>query len=245
MASIITHRSGDVGTSSDDIKSARSDRAGKDEIVHMARPRTESVANTSTISHQSSEHWEEEDDERLQVPTLTLGEAKSAFRDTLLGLEFLHFQGIIHRDIKPANLLVASDGHVKISDFGVSYFGKPLRDDEHDALSDRLSEQEAREMDDPRTLAMTVGTPAFYAPELIYWDTTIFEGGKAPTITGAIDLWALGVTLYCMIYGRLPFLGDGEFSLFKRLCLRKYFCPSKDSKPSILVKTHVPALRCR
>ncbi len=230
--STTTHRSGGAGTNSDDRKSVPSERGWQDPSPRNVQLREESLANTSTISHQSSEHWEDEDDECSYVPTLTLAEAKSAFRDTLLGLEFLHFQGIIHRDIKPANLLVSSDGHVKISDFGVSYLGKPLRDDEFDNLSDKLSEKEAREMDDPRLLARTVGTPAFYAPELIYWDTDIFEGGIAPTVTGAIDLWALGVTLYCMIYGRLPFLpGDADLSLFEKIMHEGVFLPKQRLKP--------------
>ena len=231
VASITTHRSGEAGSIPSDLHSVPSDLDGQDQLPQDARPPTESIANTSTISHQSSERWDDEDDELSYVPTLTLAEAKSAFRDTLLGLEFLHFQGIIHRDIKPANLLVSSEGHVKISDFGVSYLGKPLRDDEDDKLSDKLSEKEAKEMDDPRLLARTVGTPAFYAPELIYWETEIFEGGKAPTITGAIDLWALGVTLYGMIYGRLPFFGDGEWSLFEKIMHENVFLPRQRLRP--------------
>lgn len=42
-------------------------------------------------------------------------------RDVLAGLEYLHTQRVIHRDLKPENLLVAQDGTVKISDFGVSH----------------------------------------------------------------------------------------------------------------------------
>ena len=199
--------------------------------LHTTRLRSKSIAGTSMISCQYSQYWDDGEDETSYVPTLTLAEARSAFRDTLLGLEFLHFQGIIHRDIKPANLLVTADGHVKISDFGVSYLGKPLRHDEYETLNNQLSESEAQEMDDPRLLAKTVGTPAFYAPELIYWDTDIFQDGKPPVITGAIDLWALGVTLYCMIYGRLPFFGDGEAGLFQRIMSEPVFLPKQRLKP--------------
>lgn len=39
-------------------------------------------------------------------------------RDIVTGLEYLHSQHIIHRDVKPENLLLTSDGHIKISDFG-------------------------------------------------------------------------------------------------------------------------------
>ncbi|KAJ1654364.1 hypothetical protein IWQ61_005693 [Dispira simplex] len=62
--------------------------------------------------------WRDEDD----LPLLSLDEIRSIFRDLVLGVEYLHYQGIIHRDIKPANLLRDSHGVVKISDFGVSHF---------------------------------------------------------------------------------------------------------------------------
>lgn len=194
-------------------------------------PRQESVDDISLFSHQSSERIFEDDEEISYVPTLSMAEARSAFRDTLLGLQFLHFQGIIHRDIKPANLLMTSDGHVKISDFGVSYLGKPLRADEAGTETVNDPERDAPDTDDPRTLAKTVGTPAFFAPELIYLNTDIFEGGKPPTITQAIDVWALGVTLYCMIYGRLPFFNDRELSYQDKILEQEVFLPRQRLKP--------------
>ena len=64
------------------------------------RGRKFSIA-TSAISHMSSEfNFDEIDDEHSYVPALTLEEARRAFRDTLSGLQFLHFIGIIHRDIQ-------------------------------------------------------------------------------------------------------------------------------------------------
>ncbi|KAI9829104.1 MAG: hypothetical protein M1832_000127 [Thelocarpon impressellum] len=144
------------------------------------------------------------------VPCLTIEQARQTFRDTVLGLEYLHYQGIIHRDIKPANLLWTADHRVKISDFGVSYLGRPIRDD--DTIED-LSEADARPLDEAVELAKTVGTPAFYAPELCYTDLT----AARPPVTGQIDLWALGVTLYGLVFARLPFLAEDEFSLFKSI----------------------------
>ena len=212
------------------------------------RGRGMSIAE-SAISRMSSEinWWEEEEDEMTYCPTLTLNEARSAFTDTLLGLEFLHFQGIIHRDIKPANLLISSDGHVKISDFGVSYLGRPIADEDYE----QIKEEDATTLDDPRELAKTVGTPAFYAPELCYTDASQFEGGSdgtGPKINGALDLWALGVTLYGMVYGRLPFVADDEMGMFQKIAEAELFLPNHrlkpvdfglDSKPTS--QTHVPA----
>lgn len=182
---------------------------------------------SSNLAYESSESDCFSDDDESYVPCLTLSEVRRAFRDSVLGLEYLHFQGIIHRDIKPANLLVTSDRRVKISDFGVSYLGRPIRDEEEE----QVTETDATELDDARELSKTVGTPAFYAPELCYtgadFETII---GTAPKITGAIDVWSLGVTLYGMIFGRLPFVCEDEFSLFHAIVNNDIFIPRKRLK---------------
>ena len=169
-----------------------------------------------------------EEEEYRYVPCLTLSQALDVFRDTVLGLEYLHYQGIIHRDIKPANLLWTADYRVKISDFGVSYLGRPIReDDKHQEIAeaDSANFQEAVE------LAKTVGTPAFYAPELC--DPAIFEVDKTsdrPQITGQIDVWALGVTLYGMIYGRLPFYDENEYAMYEKIAREEVFISTRRLK---------------
>ncbi|KAF2745736.1 kinase-like protein [Sporormia fimetaria CBS 119925] len=140
------------------------------------------------------------------VPFLTIQAAREAFRDTLLGLEFLHFQGVVHRDIKPANLLQTKEHRIKISDFGVSYLGRATKPSEDGEQSESdIQDDEAVE------LAKTVGTPAFYAPELCQLD------GNHYPVTPQIDIWSLGVTLYCLIYGRVPFHGYDTFRLMKTI----------------------------
>ena len=183
------------------------------------RDRKFSIA-LSAISHFSSELMFGNDEDSF-VPALTMDEARGTFRDTLLGLEFLHYIGIIHRDIKPANLLVAKDHAVKISDFGVSYLGRPVAEEDPD---NRLGEKDVSHMDDERELARSVGTPAFWAPEVCFEDVSMFEDGKPPKITGALDLWALGITLYCMIYARLPFYADNR-GLTENICYEEVFIP--------------------
>lgn len=169
-----------------------------------------------------------EDDDLSYVPCLTIDEARNAFRDALLGLEYLHYQGIIHRDIKPANLLVTAQKEVKISDFGVSYLGRPISDDDEE----HVSETDAAELDDARgELSKTVGTPAFYAPELCYISEEYLDQGRPPKITAAIDIWSLGVTLYGMIFGRLPFVSDDEYGLFQSIGKDEPFIPRKRLAP--------------
>ena len=189
---------------------------------HQPDRRKFSIA-MSAVSHLSSEfNFKEHDEQDEFVPALTQDEARKAFRDTLLGLEFLHYLSIIHRDIKPANLLINKDGRVKISDFGVSYLGRPTSDEDPE---NKLTEEDASAFEDERGLAKTVGTPAFWAPELCYEDPSIFEDGKTPKITGAIDLWALGITLFCMIYARLPFYYRKDFGLHEAVCNEEVFVP--------------------
>ncbi|KAI9831457.1 MAG: hypothetical protein M1819_005056 [Sarea resinae] len=189
----------------------------------QVRTRTGSVAD-SLVSHVSSDlTYDPSDEDYAYVPCLTMQVARSTFRDTVLGLEYLHYQGIIHRDIKPANLLWTSKYRVKISDFGVSYLGKPIRDDDE---TENLSESDAKELDEAVELAKTVGTPAFYAPELCHTDFT----AKRPPVTGQIDVWALGVTLYAILFARLPFTGDDEFLLYKSIAEDPVFIPRKRLK---------------
>ncbi|KAI5784712.1 hypothetical protein EDC01DRAFT_618567 [Geopyxis carbonaria] len=147
------------------------------------------------------------DDER-KIPAMDIEEARRCFRDTVVGLDHLHWNGIVHRDIKPANLLWSNDKTTKISDFGVSFLGRPIRDEDDEGTGE--DEPTGFEQDDLE-LAKTAGTPAFFAPELCSLDIT---KPRVP-ITCAIDVWALGVTLFCFIFGRIPFMADHEYTLFK------------------------------
>lgn len=120
-------------------------------------------------------------------------------RDVVNGLEYLHeFKGIIHRDLKPSNLLIHNN-NIKISDFGVSL----------------ILENNAN---DDRELGKTVGTPAFFAPELCQFvNNRLSMLDTKSNIDKRIDLWSLGVILYCMMFHELPFNGKNEFGLFKRI----------------------------
>ncbi|AJU48230.1 Sak1p [Saccharomyces cerevisiae YJM1342] len=143
---------------------------------------------------------------------LSFQETREILRGVVLGLEYLHYQGIIHRDIKPANLLISGDGTVKISDFGVSL-----------AASSTNSSDSSESLDELE-LAKTVGTPAFFAPEMCLGEDAftrynltkenLFRGS---CISFMIDIWAVGVTLYCLLFGMLPFFSDFELKLFEKI----------------------------
>ncbi|KPV76412.1 uncharacterized protein RHOBADRAFT_3235, partial [Rhodotorula graminis WP1] len=142
-------------------------------------------------------------------PTMTVDEARRTFRDVVLGLEYLHYQGIIHRDIKPANLLWTEDhSTVKISDFGVSHVSEALmRCSDDDDRRDHACHGE-----DDKALRKTAGSPAFFAPELRMG--TRDSPRTRPPVGRGIDVWALGVTLYCLLFGDTPFTARTEYELY-------------------------------
>ncbi|EDO14399.1 hypothetical protein Kpol_185p2 [Vanderwaltozyma polyspora DSM 70294] len=126
--------------------------------------------------------------------------------DITKGLKYLKSQGCIHRDIKPSNILVDSIGKkFKISDFGCSiiipselFISNPLL-------------KSAFQLE----LHKIVGTPAFIAPELCYSEDLTFQDNIDDGFQ--LDIWALGVTLYCLLYNDLPFYGDNEFETYNKI----------------------------
>lgn len=111
------------------------------------------------------------------------------FRDLILGIEYLHAQGVVHRDIKPDNLLLTEDDVLKIVDFGVS------------EIFEKQSEM---------LTAKSAGSPAFLPPELCV--------AKHGGISGkAADIWSMGVTLYCLRFGQIPFEKSGVLDLYESI----------------------------
>ncbi|MFH8619566.1 serine/threonine-protein kinase [Streptomyces sp. NPDC017979] len=110
---------------------------------------------------------------------LAVPKAADIALQVLQGLRAVHAASVVHRDVKPGNVLVRDDGHVILVDFGIATF----------------------EGATPVTRSGgVIGTPPYMAPELFA------PGSRGPT--PASDLWSLGITLYQMVEGRLPFAGN-------------------------------------
>ena len=130
----------------------------------------------------SVEHAQELNEEALMHVTAELLDV----------LDFLHANGVLHNDIKPENVLITSTGHVALSDFGMA--------------STISSENSANNNNNCRPSCHRLlysshfsGSPDFIAPELL-------RGECGPNT--ATDMWSLGVLLYEMASGTLPYTGS-------------------------------------
>lgn len=117
--------------------------------------------------------------------TLTLDEIASIGIQVAESLDYAHARGIVHRDIKPQNIMVAPDGRVKITDFGIAHIEDP----------DASHQTQAGEI---------LGTPNYMSPEQVM-------GRK---VDGRSDLYSLGVILYELVSGVRPFKGENLAAIF-------------------------------
>ncbi len=103
-------------------------------------------------------------------------------RQVAAALGYAHSQGLVHRDVKPANILFRADGTAVLSDFGIA---KSIEDNTQFTQ-----------------VGFAVGTPSYMSP----------EQARGQEIDGRADLYALGVVLYEILTGKLPYNGKDSLS---------------------------------
>ncbi|KAG0144608.1 hypothetical protein CROQUDRAFT_47108 [Cronartium quercuum f. sp. fusiforme G11] len=135
---------------------------------------------------------------------------RNLFTQIILGIEYLHSNLILHRDIKPDNILYFEDPKLienpicKIVDFGVSeIFINPNDDTTH----------------------KLAGSPAFLSPELCAFSSGATQGKPA-------DIWAMGITLYYILFDSLPFDATNPLSLANKIINDPLVLPP-DTEPDL------------
>jgi serine/threonine protein kinase len=100
-------------------------------------------------------------------------------------LDYAHENGVIHRDIKPANIFIVGNSTPKVLDFGIASASRQLSDADSTLGEDQVSERRL------------LGTPNYMSP----------EQAKSAVVDARTDIFSLGVMLYQLLCGQLPFKG--------------------------------------
>jgi len=165
--------------------------------------------------------------------------AKIYIAETAIALEYLHKNSIVHRDLKPDNLLINKEGHIKLTDFGLSRivvnsddgYGSLNKYDERmlsrrrrpaAKKNDRIGNPK-RSLDENKNKNNKndlLGTPDYLAPELLLGFGNGCEG----------DWWSLGVCLFEFLYGYPPFTDEAPSFIFKNILDHKIQWPEEDEE---------------
>uniref|UniRef100_UPI0037E89166 maternal embryonic leucine zipper kinase n=1 Tax=Semicossyphus pulcher TaxID=241346 RepID=UPI0037E89166 len=132
-------------------------------------------------------------------------ETRLFFRQIVSAMAYVHSQGYAHRDLKPENLLIDEDQNLKLIDFGLC--AKPKGGLGYELMT-------------------CCGSPAYAAPELIQ--------GRA-YIGSEADVWSMGVLLFALLCGYLPFDDDNCMVLYRKITRGKYDNPQWLSPGSVLL----------
>ncbi|KAI3463551.1 hypothetical protein Pfo_020214 [Paulownia fortunei] len=158
--------------------------------------------------------------------------ARVYIAEVVLALEYLHSLRVVHRDLKPDNLLIAHDGHIKLTDFGLSKVG--LINSTDDLSGPAVGGTSLMEEDEPplsasehqqerRKKRSAVGTPDYLAPEILL--------GTGHGFTA--DWWSVGVILFELIVGIPPFNAEHPQKIFDNILNRKIPWPRVPDEMSL------------
>jgi len=177
--------------------------------------------------------------EKVEKKILPLPLVKHYIAELIVTLEYLHSMKLCHRDLKPENIMLTTDGHLKLTDFGTSKIlgdvnpndlnkdgGKganynmpkdersPDNPSGTNPIPTNSSDEDSSDEEAPtpeqarkRRKMSFVGTPEYMPPEVIHnW----------PTKGTLSDMWALGIVLFQMLAGKLPFKAGSAYLIFQK-----------------------------
>jgi serine/threonine protein kinase/tetratricopeptide (TPR) repeat protein len=147
------------------------------------------------------------------------------FRRVCSAVQYAHQRLVVHRDIKPGNILVTADGVPKLLDFGIATILSPDRSS--DSSSDPSSENPTTSRERTETVTRIM-TPQFASPEQIL----------GQLITTATDVYSLGVVLYRLLTGHIPYRvhSDSPYELAHAVC------EAAPEKPSSVLRAPISQL---
>lgn len=162
--------------------------------------------------------------EHLLSGSLTLSDALKIAVQMASALDSAHSAGIVHRDIKPDNVMIRGDGIAKILDFGIAKLTeKPHREP---------GPEDRTELKVNTSPGMILGTASYMSP----------EQGKGGSVDSRSDVFSLGIVIYEMISGRLPFEGESAMEMIGSI-LKDEPRPLPESVPQELRRIVTKCLR--
>jgi serine/threonine protein kinase len=161
--------------------------------------------------------------QRLTRGRMDFAEVKDVATQIAAGLAAAHTVGVVHRDIKPENVMLRPDGYVKILDFGLA------------KLSERADLLSAAGPQLKTDTGIVMGTSRYMSP----------EQARGLGVDARTDVWSLGVVLYEMLTGRVPFEGQTNSDVIASILEREptALATLASTAPSELQRIAAKALR--
>jgi serine/threonine protein kinase len=123
-----------------------------------------------------------------QKGALSLQDAAAYINQAASALDYAHVHSVIHRDLKPGNFLLHQDGRLVLADFGIARI---------------IQESDSTVRANLTRTGMLLGTPEYMAPEMVLGEQ----------IDARADIYALGIVLFQMVSGYVPFQGNTPFAV--------------------------------
>jgi len=174
----------------------------------------------------------------IKKDILSDNDARFYISELAAAIDHVHELGFVHRDLKPDNVLIAVDGHIRLSDFGLAKsfqslndknlgnwqkYVATLRKEDFDQMSKEEDDPEKGKHLDRKKLFSTVGTPDYIAIEVLY------QKGYDKMV----DWWSMGVIMFECLVGYAPFHAKDPLATCRKIVrYEKHFKVPPDSKVS-------------